>query len=131
MKAKEAMILWDAAASDSRVAGQCRVVRHAAGEDDQRFIYSYINKDPLYPPRELADGDERLLALLLLYVRLVVRDGLDPSMVTKEFSKIDEFREGFLTESPAESPLSIPLLLARWAQERDRHFGFLADEPED
>jgi hypothetical protein len=46
------------------------------------------------------------LAMFVLFNTIIVRDGLDPQSVHREFLKIDEYRRCISPDSPADASLS-------------------------
>jgi hypothetical protein len=118
MKAKDALIIWDEANSGRATAGQCRVMRHGQ-QDDRRFPFSYTGPQNFFAGVHDMTADERLTELLLMYVRLVLLYGLDPSRVAEEFCKIDEFRDGFALDRSN----NIPIALRRHLRTHNEFFG--------
>jgi hypothetical protein len=95
MKAAEALIAWT---PDSRDAVEVGPLLRA-GEADWTEPYDYTG-GAAYTTRRKMTGPLATAMVFIEFHTLVVRDGLDPQAVHREFLKIDEFRDHMSPDCP-------------------------------
>ena len=87
MKARDAVILWTKVDSKRETQGQVLVVKKPASSKTHDY-----RRDGGWRGWKRATAVQRRVLILLTFRDIVIRSGISPQDVHREFKKIDEYR---------------------------------------